>query len=1019
MTDRLDVCGCGDPAPEAERPTNRAGLDRIAYRIGRHSDFLARMLDALPRQAVADPRHGDALHTPLQALTTRAVDDPTVSLLDAWALALDVLAFYDERIANEAYLTTATERLSVRELARAIGYELQPALAAEARLALTVESADDPFRTVHVAAGLQAMSVPQRPGELPQVFETLEDLDARADFNAIPPRLERRQVLALHRPAGEVDPTLVLIDVDDVFDLSAIPVGARLDVTLASEILFFPLDEAVHLQGLLEARALDLDLPPTEASFVALAVEEVQLRGVATQLRPGDRVVAVGRRDTTAHAALPLMVREVEVDAAYAMTRVIVQPLGTATAPASPPPPPPPPKIQPSKQLTFKTPILKVGKIDYQVAIPLQKTTVTQTLQGTTWSAAALQAMVKVQQWSVPLLLAILMQPPAAVAAPIGTARPGLYALRTRVGFFGSTAPKRESLADATNQRGNDGYGESWDEGTSRPRPIWVDSQGGGFGAEADVYLERAVDEVTPDGWVVIETPDGGVTRHLTLRVGRAATVSRTDFGLSGKATALVFNALDGGDFTGAGANRHFTFRRAQANVASARLAIAGLPIKDDLGEGATELTLERLVLDLLPGRSVAVIGERADAPSVENDEIALLQDVRHVAGFTRLTFASGIRTAMRRPSLRVNANVVRASHGEAAEQALGSGDATRANQAFALQKLPLTFLADTKPPGLKSTLEVRVDGILWHERPSLYEAGPEDRVYAVRMDEDGTTRLVFGDGVRGARLPTGRQNVTARYRRGAGGVGEVPGGAIMLLKTRPLGLRAVTNPDASAGSAEAEAMEDARRNAPTTVRTLDRIVSLPDYEDTARTWPGFAKARAEILWQGSERLVHVTVGLASGDAPLATDQALLGLVSAIDTMRDGSDRVLVQGFTALYFAVSARLVIDADRRAEDIEAATRAALETAFGFAAMELAAPVTGAKVITVLHSVAGVRIVHLDQLGPADASDATPAGHSALLRAEPARLADAGTSVLPASLLLVSPAHIDLHLEPADAD
>ncbi len=1018
MTDRLDVCGCGSPAPEAERPTNRAGLDRIAYRIGRHGDFLARMLDALPRQAVPDPRHGDALHTPLRALTTRAIDDPTVSLLDAWALALDVLAFYDERIANEAYLPTATERLSVRELARAIGYELRPALAAETRLAFTVESADDPFRTVPVAAGLQAMSVPQAPGELPQVFETLEDLDARADFNAIPPRLERPQVLALHLPADAVDPVLVLIDVDDVFDLADIPAEARLDVTLASEAAFFPLDETVNLDGLLEARALDLDLDPVETSFVAVAVEEVQLRGVATQLRPGDRVVAVGRRSAAVHA-LPLMVREVEVDAAYAMTRVVVQPLGTATAPASPPPPSPPPKIQPSKQLTFKTPILKVGKVDYQASIPLQKAAVTQTLKGTTWSAAALQTVVKVQKWSVPLLLAVLLQPPPAVAAPIGTARPGLHALRTRVGFFGSTAPKQESLADPENQRGSDGYAQSWDTGTSRPRPIWQTSQGVGLGAEADVYLERAVDEVTPDGWVVIETPDGAVTRHLTLRVGRATTVSRTDFGLSGKATALVFNALDGGDFTGAGANGHFTFRRAQANVASARLEIAGLPIKGDLEEGATELTLERLVLDLLPGRAVAVIGERADAPGVESDEIALLQDVRHVAGFTRLTFASGVRTAMRRPSLRVNANVARASHGETAEQVLGSGDATRANQAFALQKLPLTFLADTQPPGLKSTLEVRVDGIRWHERASLYEAGPEDRVYAVRMDEDGTTRVVFGDGVRGARLPTGRQNVTARYRSGAGAAGEVADGAIMLLKTRPLGLRAVTNPDAAAGSAEAEAMEEARRNAPTTVRTLDRIVSLPDYEDTARTWPGFAKARAETLWQGSERLVHVTVGLASGEAPLPTDQALLGLVNAIDAIRDGSDRVLVQGFTALYFAVAARLVIDPDRQPADVDAAARAALETAFGFAAMELAAPVTGAKVIAVLHGVAGVRIVHLDQLGLADASDAVPVGHSALLRAEPARLGDDGATVLPASLLLVSPAHIDLHLEPADAD
>ena len=43
---------------------------------------------------------------------------------------LDVLTFYQERIANEGYLRTATERRSMLELARAIGYELSPGVAA-------------------------------------------------------------------------------------------------------------------------------------------------------------------------------------------------------------------------------------------------------------------------------------------------------------------------------------------------------------------------------------------------------------------------------------------------------------------------------------------------------------------------------------------------------------------------------------------------------------------------------------------------------------------------------------------------------------------------------------------------------------------------------------------------------------------------------------------------------------------------------------------------------------------------
>jgi hypothetical protein len=67
---------------------------------------------------------------PLSALTTRDLDDPAIAMLDAWAVALDVLSFYQERIANEGYLRTSTERRSIVELARAIGYELRPGLAA-------------------------------------------------------------------------------------------------------------------------------------------------------------------------------------------------------------------------------------------------------------------------------------------------------------------------------------------------------------------------------------------------------------------------------------------------------------------------------------------------------------------------------------------------------------------------------------------------------------------------------------------------------------------------------------------------------------------------------------------------------------------------------------------------------------------------------------------------------------------------------------------------------------------------
>ncbi|WP_395690019.1 putative baseplate assembly protein, partial [Aestuariivirga sp.] len=446
-------------------------------------------------------------------------------------------------------------------------------------------------------------------------------------------------------------------------------------------------------------------------------------------------------------------------------------------------------------------------------------------------------------------------------------------------------------------------------------------------------------------------------------------------------------------------------------------LPLAGLPIAEDVAKGEHDLTLARLVLELLPGAAVALSGERADAPGVRADEIAILSDVRHIGGFTRLSFASGLAQSFRRPGLAVNANIARASHGETVSQPLGSGDARVANQAFALPRLPLTFLKDKTPPGRRSTLAIHVDGLAWEERPGLYESSPADRHFMLRLDEDGTTRVVFGDGLRGARLPSGSLNVIATWRVGTGPVGEVPDGALTLLRTRPLGIRSVVNPDAATGASATERMEEARLNAPSTVRTLGRIVSLEDYEDAARTWPGFGKARAELVWHLGERVVHVTVGLAKGLAPLPTSPELATLRAALDGIRDGADRVMVQGFAERPFAINARLRSDPARDAAAVRAAAQSALEAGFGFAARDFAAPVTGAQVLAVLQAVPGVVAADLCALDPVEARSGGSAGHSALLRAEPARSDLAGV-LQPAELLLVSPAHIALTSEPAHA-
>jgi hypothetical protein len=126
---------------------------------------------------------------PLQDFTTRDASEPVIALLDAWAMVADVLTFYQERVANEGYLRTATERRSVLELGRLVGYALRPGVSSSVYLAYTL---DDQSVPVEIPAGARAQSLPG-PGELPQSFETGEPLQARKEWNVLKPRMTQPQ----------------------------------------------------------------------------------------------------------------------------------------------------------------------------------------------------------------------------------------------------------------------------------------------------------------------------------------------------------------------------------------------------------------------------------------------------------------------------------------------------------------------------------------------------------------------------------------------------------------------------------------------------------------------------------------------------------------------------------------------------------------------------------------------------------------------------------------------------------
>lgn len=869
--ENLDAKRCADTGDTFQPPAidNPPGLPAIAYRIGTGPSFLDRMRERLPRWVVPDgPRAGTR---PLATLDAD-VDDPAVALLDAWAVGADIVTFYQERIANEMFLGTAGEPMSVRELARLVGEVPGPGVAAGAFLAFTVETAPGAPEEATVPAGTQVVSVPGQD-ELPQTFETRESIIARASWNRLVPRL-----------------------------------GAPQDLSAADELF---------------------------------------LAGTETGLEPGDLLLIVAESESGAGQAAIVRADRVETDLEADHT-----------------------------ELTFLPGVVVLDLRSGDRVAP---------------AADADPATVIFDRGLLP-----------------SDTEVRVFALRERLAFFGHNAPRYGTLPREDFLKDDPFTSENpandWDQG----RTIWTSSRGD-LHPDTSAFLAQRVPDLVPGSWAVIlgTTLTSNRDAARVYRVTSVGEASLADYALSADVTALGLARADGASLASALDDRvAFDVRRSTAYVVSERLALADRPITDPfpspgLDDDGARLVLDRRVDGLRTGQILALEGTRADGTRARQMVAVRRVDNAREPGHTTLIFEEAVRgEPLVRDSVVLNANVALASHGETVTEVLGSGDAGVPFQRFTLQRAPLTFDSAPVPGGVSSSLRVRVDGVQWRQVRTLGGQGPEAQVYALEVDDEGRATLTFGDGVDGARLPTGQENVTAVYRIGIGSDGAVAAGALSLLATRPLGIAEVTNPLAAAGAAPADSVDRVRRNAPVVARTAGRIVSLADFEDFALDFAGIEKARVAALGG-----VHLTVAGVGGVAIERGSVLFESFLRAVDDVRLPGPPLIVASYEPLFFDVTAKLVVDARFRAEDVFDQVRARLLSDFGFDRRAMAEPLFASDVLTAMQSVAGVVAVDLDAFHrTGDAPRAMPA-----LDALPARRR--GPTTEPAQLLQIHPDGITL--------
>ncbi|WP_307422491.1 baseplate J/gp47 family protein [Pseudarthrobacter defluvii] len=888
----------------------------------------------------------------LRRLTARMLQeqlDPAMALLEGWSCLSHILNFYNERLVNEHYLRTCTDRRSAVELARLVGYAPRPGVAADAYLAFTLDDMDKQA-VLHVPRGTRAYSQPG-PGETMQPFETSEELSGRPRWNEMLPRLTKPQRIL---PSSRV------------LYFKGISTGLRKGDTLLLEGVFQPDERPLRAV----AAAVEA-LPGQDRTRVELDSESP--RPEATGPAPISKA---------------LLESLIQRPSLYTGTRERLQ-------------------LRPEDIFTQNS-YAAYGLLE--ASYPQLKEHLGAALGGTTLGAAEAGVRIYAMRIKAALhgnnaaLIPVYKGEPGVVTGyrewnADGTGpmhKDGVISLTEPAGT-GPGATEADGTMTGTETAG----------GAAAPEALLRGDEVVVLGRD-ELALDAVYDQILPESRVMIVRPGApdakgrGEERVDVYAVKNVRTMSRTNFILPSRVTVLTLDA------PWLREEEDIAVRGTVIYAHSELLEPVEVPIQEPVAKDRLELD-DYLELDgyyegLHPGRRVLVTGERSDlggsgkkptVSGVRTAELLMITAVKHLARndvdgqaskdtiHTYLSFAEpGLKFSYRRDTVRLCGNVAPATHGESRVELLGSGDAGRALQQFSLKQGPLTYVAAPTPDGVQSTLQVIVNDIRWQEEPNPAAAAAGERRYVLKTDDGGGTAVVIG---LGARLPTGTNNVKALYRSGLGSAGNVKAGQISVLATRPQGVTGVLNPLAASGGADHDGVESIRRRTPVGLAALDRLVSASDLADFARAFAGIGKASLVSSENPGTKnpapLAYSLILAGENDVPLSEESALIGnlreSLRKFGGFRPGPGDVLkTPGNPAVTLRLRIRKALLLGMRAqvrlqeghvwEAVLPRIQAALFGAFGFEAREIGQVARPGEAMAVIQTVRGVAWVNLQAFG-----------------------------------------------------
>jgi hypothetical protein len=940
-------CGCcaGIAVETPQGEYNLPGLPAIAYRTGTWATFRESMLAGL----------SNSKYPALGALKTRDTDDLSIALLDATAVMLDILTFYQERLANESYLRTATQLDSLTQLSRLIGYQPSPGVGASTYLAFTLKAATglptNPMTTaITIPAGTNVQSVPGQ-GQTPQGFQTSADILAKPDWNALPVQAALPWVpvagqtsVYLAGTNTQLNPGDAILIVGDERLLYSTS-STKWDLCFVTSVQPDNVNQRTLVTwstGLGSTGGPSTDNPQVfalrqrAALFGYNAMNPIMLTGTTVNL--GSLVTDGEWNFGTAAESVPTEIATspsnlIDLDAVYSKLVAGGWLVLMATLPME--------IIESITTQVYGYPPVTTTITTYDYASGFFTIELYNISSVTTMTRSDYGLSAKISR----------------VGGDSGANLPGYYTA-TR-----STAALAQSEMLPVEEQPLDHplYGTEVDLGVLRPDLVGITAIAV---TGQNPKLTVNVPGTPPTRGSVTFVPDDDSGAAYTLAQGAILTLLQPP-------NAIVNGAV--------GTPSWATYPGTPT-----------LMVADSSGRTGTVTTALSNFILMPAAPSDPIVQETALVASITMQSNGV--------EWTQILLQAPLLNVYDRTGATVNCNVGAATAGSPVTELLGNGSAATPNQTFVLKQSPLTYVTASTPTGSVSSLQVTANGAAWTAVPTLYNQKPSAQVYATTNLAGGTAQVTFGDGVEGATLPTGQNNIQASYRVGLGSAGNVPAATITTLVDRPVGVGGVTNPLPATGGQDAQTVAGIRANAPLSVLTLGRAVSIADYQNFANSFAGIGKASALWIPNGTYRGVFLTVASASGAALPSTSQTLTNLVTALQQHGNPNVAIYSASFLETTFGLQANILYDPAYSQPAVEAAVMTLLATTYSFANRTFGQGVTFDEIAALIQGVAGVIAVNVTSLSVVATSPAGDIGSAAFsLSAYTTWLANALTTPL----------------------